>query len=144
MRTLTPPGVERALRSIPGRAVLLISALCGGCLGPSGDMHSFSEAQGGQPVTMQVGDTLSLRVDQHVMPGGWEVQPFDQGVLEQLPTKVHRPSALAGIFGGVGQPTELDFRFKASAPGSSPLVLAYVGYAEKTLRYEVTVLEREE
>jgi len=88
----------------------------------------ISDPQAGGTVMVFAGDTLQVRL--HSTPGtgySWKVTQVNSAILalEAAPVFVPPPPGIPGAEG------HTVFNFRAAAPGSSTLQLAYAGPAEK-------------
>ena len=101
------------------------------------------ERNAGAPIALARGQTLVIVLEANVTTGyRWEVEKGFTPTLVQIGTADYTARAGAPAIGASG---EMTFRFRADAPGSTALELAYRRPFEpavasaKALRYDITV-----
>lgn len=81
--------------------------------------HTLTAAQAGRVVTLRVGDTLRVELEENPTTGyRWQAQPVEAGVLEPASTSYEAAGEHAAGSGGTAR---LDFR--AARPGRVTLRL---------------------
>ncbi len=128
-------------------ATLAVVAVLAGCASLQPQTPTVVQAsQSGGAIRMLQGDTLVVTLDSNPSSGyRWQVRPIDGALLQQIGSADLLPAEVAP--GTVGAANDTVYRFRAAAPGTGPLELAYLRPFEtappqRTVRYDVTVVAR--
>lgn len=110
-------------------------------LAPQATMVSLTEQDGGSTVTVDRHDLVRITLAETASTGyRWDVDRFDQGVLEWLDSKA---AYKANVVGAVG---EVTFLFRAKGPGLGAIHLKnwrhWEGDASITRRFDLNVQVR--
>ncbi len=104
-------------------ALLVLTLLLGFLTGCSSKGSTFTEANNGQPTTIQVGGKVVVELEANPSTGyTWEASNLDTTILKQSGETEYKPASSTPMPGQGG--TQV-LRFEAVGPGTTTLILIY-------------------